>query len=332
MILVMALWTLSLLTIFAVNLGLSIRQKITLLSRLERRQMLLSIAESGIRKAIAMDRWTLTKAKGENPIFLKQTLFNNPKEFQNVILGSGQFTVCNSFAELPSKFQPKRYGLIDETSKININTADRHMLQRLFMIIGEVKEEQAGKLASAVIDWREYGESEIKGFYSNEYYQNLEYPYQPKKDHFETPDELLLVEGMTEGLFTKIKDFITVYGNGQVNINTVSPVVLTVLGLPATLSDQFVKLRQGGDGQEASADDVYVSSIADFMGRLKQMGGLTSEEASQLAGLINSGIFSTQSDYAMMKSRASGNNFKETRDIVCVFERKSGKIVYWKES
>ena len=45
----------------------------------------------------------------------------------------------------------------------------------------------------------------------------------------ESLDELLLVNGMTKDIFERIKDYVTVWGSGMVNINTAGREVLWLL-------------------------------------------------------------------------------------------------------
>ena len=60
-ILILALWTLTFLTVLAVQIGLIIRQRISLVSRIESRLQLQDMATAGIQKAIAALRLDLTR-------------------------------------------------------------------------------------------------------------------------------------------------------------------------------------------------------------------------------------------------------------------------------
>ena len=62
---------------------------------------------------------------------------------------------------------------MDEESKINLNKTDQIVLTNLLIRVLELKDDQAGHLAAALLDWRQYGESEVTGFFSEDYYANL---------------------------------------------------------------------------------------------------------------------------------------------------------------
>ena len=128
-----------------------------------------------------------------------------------------------------------RWGVVDEESKINLNKTDQLTLTNLLINVLSLKDEDAAKLAVALLDWRQYGEGEITGFFSDDYYSNLQYPYPKKSADYETLDEILLVKGMNKEMYDKLINYVTIYGDGAVNINTASKEVLEALGLPDSL-------------------------------------------------------------------------------------------------
>ena len=48
---------------------------------------------------------------------------------------------------------------------------------------------------------------------------------------------MYLIRGITAEIFKKLKPYITIYGDGQININTAGKEVLTALGLNDVLED-----------------------------------------------------------------------------------------------
>ena len=69
--------------------------------------------------------------------------------------------------------------------------------------------------------------------------------------------ELELIRGVTPQVYGVLKNFLTVYGSGRVNINTAAPPVLLALGLRPELVDQIVAVRNGPDKIAATGDDVF---------------------------------------------------------------------------
>lgn len=81
------------------------------------------------------------------------------------------------------------YGLVDEASKLNLNTATQAMLLKLPGMTDE--------LAACIVDWRD-GDSDVTaGGAESEYYLLLGDPYQCKNAPLETVGELFLVKGAT---------------------------------------------------------------------------------------------------------------------------------------
>ena len=93
-----------------------------------------------------------------------------------------------------------RFGITDEASKLNLNTATEAQLLKL--VAGSLvdnSEIDPQKIVDAIIDWRDpdsdpHGEDPTT---EGEYYRLLEKPYRVKNGPFDTIEELLLVKGMT---------------------------------------------------------------------------------------------------------------------------------------
>ncbi len=89
-----------------------------------------------------------------------------------------------------------RYGVTDESSKLNLNRAPRRQLRKL---LEQVLPEDAptGALIDALIDWRDRdSEPGLEGA-EDDYYLLLETPYTIKNGDFDTVEELLLVKGFS---------------------------------------------------------------------------------------------------------------------------------------
>jgi DNA uptake protein ComE-like DNA-binding protein len=81
------------------------------------------------------------------------------------------------------------FGLVDEASKLNINTATREMLEWLPGITAAV--------AAAIIDWRDEDSQVTPAGAEDETYQRLQPAYRCKNAPFESVEELRLVQGVT---------------------------------------------------------------------------------------------------------------------------------------
>ncbi len=83
--------------------------------------------------------------------------------------------------------------VIDEASKLNINTATREQLLGLPDMMEEI--------ADAIIDWRDSDEMPSEVGVEGGYYENLPYGYLARNGPFRTIRELLLIRDVTEDLF-----------------------------------------------------------------------------------------------------------------------------------
>ena len=81
------------------------------------------------------------------------------------------------------------FALVDEASKLNLNTASLAMLQLLPRMTAE--------LAAAIIDWRDSNSEVTTSGAEDEIYQRLNPAYRCKNGPFDSVDELRLVYGMT---------------------------------------------------------------------------------------------------------------------------------------
>lgn len=145
------------------------------------------------------------------------------------------------------------YRIEDERGKLNINTLDRDGIKNLLRITG-VPVTERGVIADSIIDWRDANHEFHMNGAEDDYYASLDEPYGAKDGPFDTIEELLLVRGMTPEIFygdgnippeiaikglssqagsgyEGIYPYITVSGDGKVNINSADKVVLdTVFG------------------------------------------------------------------------------------------------------
>jgi type II secretory pathway component PulK len=127
---------------------------------------------AGIEKAIAV----LNEDETENDS-LMDLWSDNPEDFNDVMLDQCWFTVQ----------------VIDELSKLNINTATKEQLLGLPDMVEEI--------ADAIIDWRDSDDMPSGLGVESGYYEGLAYGYRARNGPFRTLRELLLVKDVSEELF-----------------------------------------------------------------------------------------------------------------------------------
>lgn len=248
--LVLALWSLAILTAFAVSLGYMVRQKVTLLDRLEKRQLLWNAAWSAVERA----RVAVKEDVDVETDSFRDGWASDPRAFRDVKFEGAAVSVRY---EWEAQKKTPVWGLSDEQGKLNLNTADVPAISLLTQQVTDLEAEEADALAYAIVDWRDgdsaYGHPDMGAEDAD--YGGLPDPYGAKDRPMESLDELLLVKGMNRDIFEKMKPFVTVFGSGVVNLNTARREVLVALGLPLSAADKILLHRDGPDGLPATSDD-----------------------------------------------------------------------------
>jgi len=327
--LIITLWVLGFLTILVVNLGFLVRSQLQFADHLQDRLKMYYLARAGIERAAA----ELSVDESKNYDALNESWANNEKLFKDYSFGGGFITISYDPGSLEGQEEMTLYGAMDESSKIDINSAPSDILITLLERIGQAETEEAIDIARAIIDWRDQDIVLSPGGAEDEYYQGLSSPYKCKNGKFQILQELLLVKGMTPEIFSAIKGVITVYGTEQVNINTASFSCLYALGLSTSLCERIIEFRQGSDEIAGTEDDYIFKSPVELM----NIGSLFTEEATQINNLISRNMLTVRSSIFRVNSLGLLKNARgsRSREIVCVLKRqenKGAKILYWHEN
>ena len=133
-----------------------------------------------------------------------------------------------------------------------------------------LKDDQIEGILDAIKDWIDE-DDEVTGFGGAEdsYYQSLDKPYSCRNAPLESPDELLLIKGITPEFYYGTSDIpgisnylTTVQGDGRINFNTASAVVLEALSenLDSTMVEEIVDYRND-EKNDLSKSDWYKSAL-----------------------------------------------------------------------
>jgi general secretion pathway protein K len=125
--------------------------------------------------------------------------------------------------------------IVDETGKVDLNQAGQPLLAALMQTQG-VDQEQAGRVASAIVDWRDADPlTQVGGGAEDPDYAAADRPYGAKDAPFETVAEVEQVLGMTPELYARLEPYLTLYsGRGEPDPTYAQAPVLTAMGLDAT--------------------------------------------------------------------------------------------------
>ncbi len=124
--------------------------------------------------------------------------------------------------------------IVDETGKVDLNQAGQPLLTALMQTQG-VDREQAGRIASAIVDWRDADPlTQVGGGAEDPDYAAAGRPYGAKDAPFETVAEVEQVLGMTPELYARLEPYLTLYsGRGEPDPTYAQAPVLTAMGLDA---------------------------------------------------------------------------------------------------
>ncbi len=317
-ILVMALWALSILSIFALLLGSFVRQKLTLGDRLDTFDTLQSIAYSGVEQGRALLKAdTVT----DYDAFSKDWAQKKPS-FKETKMANGFFSLGDGA------------GLVDEDRKINLNIADAPSLSLLIQKAVSLDRDKADEIAYDIVDWRDSdsacGHPDFCA--ENDYYQSLPLPYSAKNSNFESLDELLLVKGVNRGIFDKLMPFVTVYGPGTVNINMAPKEVLLALGLGETAVGKILDHLAGPDKVPGTSDDAVFTQPATILTEMdRDKPPLDIVERTTLGNLISAGKIGVVSSFFTARAAAQIDKGGAVMEMEAVMDRK-GKICYFRSS
>ena len=143
---------------------------------------------------------------------------------------------------------------------------------------------------------------------------------------------VLLVKGFDAPRFKRLSPYLTVYGEGRVNINTASRPVLIALGMEGELADKVLFARRGEDGIESTMDDYVFQKTDNLVNELKGFVDLSHSQAAAMDQLNQEGKLDTNSRYYSIRAEGKLNNPASfAAFITCVFNTQESKIEYWKE-
>ena len=120
---------------------------------------------------------------------------------------------------------------VDESAKIDINTAADVLFKGLLQNVGGLDASAAERLQDAIADWRDADDLRRPNGAEEPEYRAAGLKYRPSNAPFDTVGELQRVLGMTPALFARIADSLTVYSR-QPGINSATAGRDVLLALP----------------------------------------------------------------------------------------------------
>lgn len=325
-ILIAVLWSLFFLSTLAVAIHAYISPQLGLAGRLQDRAKLSYVLKAGVKQAAGI----LGEDETESFDALNDLWSNNEEIFKEIEVGAeGRFSVKYLLPDGDEQ-QESRYGLVDEERKININKAPPAVVKHFFESVAETSSQQADDIAHSIADWIDEDDEPQSNGAESGYYATLKPPYPCKNKPFEILEELLFIKGMTPEIFDKVKDRITLFGEGAVNINTADSLVLNSLELSQELIEKIMQFRGGPDGEEATEDDNVFESADTIVPALMSAQGLSQAEVDQLNGMVSTKLLDVRSDHFMGHVLGELTDRDVSTEAIFVVYRDT-RIEYWRE-
>lgn len=322
---VTALWMLALLTVIAAGLGRHAIIDLRLDNYDLRSAEAKWLARAGIRHAMAVLKMDAALDSLNAWDAFTDAWAYSPERFKHVACGNGFFAVGYALQNDEAGVR-EAYGMVDENRKINLNRAPAEILLRLPGMNPE-------KVA-ALLDWRDRDSLPSTGGVEAAYYLALQPPYRCKDADLDFVEELELVRGFTQEDIHRLQPFVTVYGDGRVNINTASADVLQTLGLRPELAHTIVAARQGPDGEPFTSDDLVFKNPFEITGALQRLTALSPDDQVVVNRLIAQGLLGVTSSHFSISSFGITMGGEVRQSITAIVHRLSRdkvNIVSWKE-
>jgi general secretion pathway protein K len=135
---------------------------------------------------------------------------------------------------------------LDESGKIDLNTASDGLLKGLLQTVGEADADTAARLVDVIDDWKSAGDLRRPNGAKAPEYQAAGLNYKPANAPFEAVAELQRVLGMTPAIYGRIADSLTVHSR-MAGINPAfasRSVLLAVPGATPEIVDTYIARRR----------------------------------------------------------------------------------------
>ena len=260
----LVLWVMALLTVIAGEFCYAVRTEANITRNFKEETQTYYIAMSGLSLAI-----------GElvvNELVPRQVKAPDGQEEQEDI----RWRINTDIPAIPfgdGQFKVERE---NESGKVNLNRAGESLLK---MMLSNFEIDDANKniIVDSIMDWRDKDNLHRANGAEDEYYLSLPQPYKSKNGDFTSIEELLLVRGVTPGIFYGgLKDMVAVYQDketgldnriiakfdfNKININAASPRMLRALPrMTEDVVQAIIKYREKKDFRSLTDLSLLVGS------------------------------------------------------------------------
>ena len=269
-VLMVVLWVLMILALIAWGLGRRASVEVSLLETYRGKLRSYAAARSGLYKVLDLMRKSpsIKDTLYASGVAL-QTTESPEKIFSHIEVGKDDYAIVPKSTRNFNNGENEivlRFGIGDEGGRLNLNAlnaANCHILSALFQIKGL----SLSKSEALTLNVLNYVGVSVPAV--NTVSSGLDVGIKPKNRFYENILELLEVNGMTQEIFDKIKNDVTVYGDALkrlwINTDTASNDLIQAVANnaarinPSINASDIVReayvIRDGADGRSFTADD-----------------------------------------------------------------------------
>ena len=167
-------------------------------------------------------------------------------ELQRPRNGPEAWSADGRLREWPDGTAAVRVVAVDESARIDLNSASQPLLMGLLQNVGGIDADAAQAVVDAILDWRDQDDLRRPHGAEAPDYLAAGRKYRPNNGSFESVGELRLVLGVTPALYERISGALTVYSQ-QAGINPATASRDVLLALPSATAeavDAFIAQRQ----------------------------------------------------------------------------------------
>lgn len=280
-ILLVVLWSLVVVAVLAVTLARGTQMELAMARNAVGKVQSQYIAWAGVMYAIEHIRQDTGSddEKDFDTLYLcgvpQSAVTSLEAAFGGIAVGDGAFSIVYEEYSSDTKEADIFYGLRDLERYVNLNTISIQtapILSSLLKVLG-ADATTAEQVAYSVVDWIDADEvlSHTEYGAESDYYKEADPLYTVKNKPFDSLEELLLVRGVNEEIFMKLRPYVTLFpreGSFKVNFDTAPRAVLlalansvagsmtnTELSDAESLVEKMIAHRKGDDQAPGTQDD-----------------------------------------------------------------------------
>jgi general secretion pathway protein K len=323
--LIMVLWVMAILSVVALEFSFAMRTEITITKNHKEDLQRYAMAEGGVQRAIT----ELIYKHDARLQQIKKTL-----SLEEIAPEEKEWLADGRSYTLPFGQGSCDIRMMSEAGKININIVSESLLRKIIGQLG-LEGEERDVVVDSILDWRDTNDFYRANGAENDYYLSLKDPYYCKNGNLDSIEELLLIRGVTPGLYhgkkgssegeagsadrVGLKDIFSIYAPGeQVDINSATPLVMNmVLGIPREICRQMVSARE----------EKPFENQQDLLNRVPELGPLIGEIRRFI-------LYRSALPYYTIESRARLKDGLSTQGLKAIVkidprEEEGYKVVQW---